>query len=704
MFCFHEDLNWKKPKSLLPRIDGNIYGRTKKIETIVQALSRKRGEKVPGVLVSGTVGVGKSTVAIQAGHRLKDEYKTIVRLCSLRSATEGGGEDDDVLREILNVCVLGHHQGSENPRHVLLNWCERFGKQKYELVLIVDNAEDALDDNHCLLKLLSDMRMYSDGKIKFLVTSRRSDIKTTDASDIQFSKIPLGPLDVEESIKVLNDSTGLTSDSEQGTKVKLHKIAELCENNPLALKLAGGLLSEESEYELEELEQELEQNAAEALGVQTIIETAFEKLDDSLKNTLLLLSVFPRSFKRDAAKAILVHNPAKQLTKLKQRCLIQREGNRYLIHLLIRSHIKKIVIRGEFCPILTEGKQRFLRHFLSLILRNAKKFWEKDTCRKSFTLFNEERINLESTLREFAGQKEIQHCSEVEDLMNECQQVAPYVEYCVHFQLYEEFLTGLHKLCKSQGKPTKEVEILCLRYHEKRKYSCNYERNSKDFILQAKKLHDFFNGNPSHFERDGLSEAFYLNHYGRYLSEDCNKREQAHDLLKEAISIYEEERNSTFDIGRIYVQLGHNLKHEKRCEEALDSYTEALRFRTFHYGKHFLTAFAHKDVADCYIMLENFIKAEESYQKAIELLEDIEMVEQKEAVSVLGNYGKCLAKREKIKEARRVLEKARHVAANTIRGSVRVKVEVNTSLALLLYNKYPDETNEADQLSREVLT
>ena len=122
--------------------------------------------------------------------------------------------------------------------------------------------------------------------------------------------------------------------------------------------------------------------------------------------------------------------------------------------------------------------------------------------------------NLESTLREIASQKEVQYCSEMEAVMNECQQVAPYIEYCVHFQLYDKFLRGLLQLCQSQGKITKQVEILCLLYHEKRKYSWNYEQKLEDLILLVKELHD---GNLSHFERDRLSEAFYLNHYGRYL-------------------------------------------------------------------------------------------------------------------------------------------------------------------------------------------
>ena len=67
----------------------------------------------------------------------------------------------------------------------------------------------------------------------------------------------------------------------------------------------------------------------------------------------------------------------------------------------------------EFCQILFDGSDGFLRGFLSIILRNAIKEIlgkPKDTCKESFILFNKERTNLESTLREVAGQNEIHHC------------------------------------------------------------------------------------------------------------------------------------------------------------------------------------------------------------------------------------------------------------------------------------------------------
>lgn len=133
---FEEERNKSTPRSELPEKEPNIYGRTREIESVVQALY---GENVAGVVVSGTAGVGKSTVAIQAGYRLKNEFGAIVKFCSLRGAESD--EDDGVVREILNVCAPGHQQGSDYPKHVLLNWCRQL---ENEMILIIDNVEDAI--------------------------------------------------------------------------------------------------------------------------------------------------------------------------------------------------------------------------------------------------------------------------------------------------------------------------------------------------------------------------------------------------------------------------------------------------------------------------------------------------------------------------------------------------------------------------------
>ena len=693
-------MNKSELRSELPEKEQDIYGREKEIETIVQALLGKGGETVAGVLVKGTAGVGKSTVALQAGYRLNDEFKAIVKFCSLEGAYKGGREDDSVVRELLSMCVPGSQLGSEYPKHVLLNWCRQL---ESEMILILDNVEDAVNGRaeYYFLKLLRDMRMRSKCKIKFLITSS-SDIETVGmASNIPLLKISLGPLNVAESIEVLKNGANLTSDPDADSEVKLRKIAELCENNPLALRLAGPLLAKESEYTFEELQQKLAQNAARTLDIMPIMEIAFEKLDESLKRSLVFLSVFPQSFKRDAAKAILGDNCAEALTNLKKRCLIQKQGDRYHIHVLIRSYAKEIG-QKESGHILAEGKQQYLRHFLSLVLRNAKKYWGKDTCKQSLKLFNEERINLESTLREVAGgEGKVQNFQEIEDLVEACAQVAPYIDGCVPFKLSDQVFHGLRQFSESSENVTKQVEILCLLYDASRRRGEDMDK-ARNLIHQAITLHD---SNLPLFEQNSFSEAFYLSHYGRYLSQDLDRRDEAERPLKKALSIID--HASKFDKGRVLSQMGYNARHGKRDndtrnKEALRYFQEALDFRRRHYGEHVVTALAHKGVADIYLSTEDFEKAEKHYEAAVRIFECTGMIKQKEVIPTYKNFARCCEKSGKIKEARTKFELGIELADTTIEGNHKWKVEIYTNLALILYKHYGDENRKAEEISKDV--
>ena len=705
-----------KLRGELPEREPNIHGREKEIDDIVQALVGKSCTTLAGFLVTGTAGVGKSTVAIQAGCRLKDEFGAIVKYCSLRGAYKGGREDDSVVREILNVCVPGNYQGTEYLKHVLLNWC---GQLDNEMILIIDNVEDVVEghDKDWFLNLLSDMRMRSDYKMKFLITSSL-DVETVGtASNILLTKLDLGPLDVAESIEILKDSANLTSNTDTETKAKLRQIAEICENIPLALRLAGPLLAMESEYTFDGLKHKLEQNPARTLGVKPIMEIAFEKLDESLQHALVYLSVFPQSFKRDAAEAILGDDCAEALTYLKKRCLIQKQDDRYLIHLLIRGYAKQIGQRKEFGQILADGKQGYLKHFLTLILRHSQIYWGKDTCKESFQLFNEERINIEYILQEVAGgQEKVQNCKELEDVVDACGQVAPYIEDCVPFKLYGDFLNGLLQFSRIQRNKTKQVEILFLLYDESRRQGGDMKK-SKDLIDQAVKL---YNENLHLFEQNKLSKAFCLSHFGRYLSQDNNSREKAEHLLKQALSIVEKEGDehaSIFDIGRVLSQMGHiarpgkNKKGERQKEaierrnkEALTYFQEALHFRRSHYGEHVVTALAHKDLAGHYLAMEDFCKAKENYEAAVQIFGGMGMMKQKEAIPTYKNFATCYEKIGSFDQARRLFEMGSEVAENTIEGNHKWKVEINTNLALLLYRKYPDEVRKAKQLAKNVFS
>ena len=718
----------KKPRSELPEVDCDVHGHEKEIDEIVKALSGEDGnEAKAGVFVSGIPGIGKSTVALQAGHRL-DQSGHIVLFCSLRGTQ---GKDDDkvaelVFRQVLRVCAPDVQQIKDNSRGDLLNWCRHLD---YELILILDDADDAVENLEFFKPFLKEVRTCSKRNIKFIITSRRLDItRVTTGLNIQVVKVQ--PLKVDESIAVLKDGANLTLDAEQCVLEKLPKIAELCQYIPHVLRLAGPLLAPESDYTLDELIQKLQGNPLETLGLDDrILSIAFQRLDEPLKHALVGLSVFPQSFERYAAEALLGEKCTERLSKLKQRCLIQQyclprkrpiggsssnyplhktdknDSKRYVIHLLIRDYARQMG-ELELKPILRHCQQRFLEHFLSLILGYSELYWRRDSCKASLILFNEERVSLESTLAD-VGQEKVRYCKELKDVLEACGQVASYIGDCVPSKLYYDFLNGLLQFSESQKNVTKQVAILCLLFDESRRHGGLLEKSKRLMIIdQAIKLHK---DNRSSFQQDSVSEIFYLSHYGRYLSQDLRKRDDAQPLLRKAVSMFEEEnqRNcaSTFDMGRVLSQMGHNERMDKekdeiRHKEALTCYKDALSFRQTHYGEHIVTALAHKDLADYYLYINDFGKAEQNYEAAERIFEDLEMMKQKEAVPTYKNLGRCYERNDKIKKARKKFEMGCDIANTTIEGNHKWKVEINTYLALLLYKL--DEFTKANELSESV--
>jgi len=157
-----------------------------------------------------------------------------------------------------------------------------------------------------------------------------------------------------------------------------------------------------------------------------------------------------------------------------------------------------------------------------------------------------------------------------------------------------------------------------------------------------------------------MSEAFYLSHYGRYLSQELQGRDQAQPLLEKVISIVENEvvqHASTFDIGRVLCQMGLNARlGEKRDQKAQTYFQRALHFRQSRFGVHVLTALAHKDMAGFYMSTQDFGEAEKNYEAAVQIFEDMGMMKQREAVPTFKNFGRCYVKRGRYDQARRKFE------------------------------------------------
>ena len=293
--------------------------------------------------------------------------------------------------------------------------------------------------------------------------------------------------------------------------------------------------------------------------------------------------------------------------------------------------------------------------------------------------------------------------------MDACGQLAPYIEDCVPFKRYSDFLHGLLQFSGIQTNITKQVEILFLLYDESRRQGGDMKK-SRDIIDQAVKL---YSDNQHLFEQNRLSKAIFLSQFGRYLSQDNNSRDKAERRLKEALSILEKESDehaSIFDRGRVLSQMGHiarpgkDKKDERRSKEALTYFQEALHFRRSHYGEHIVTALAHKDLAGHYLAMEDFCKAKKNYEAAVQIFGGMGMMKQKEAIPTYKNFATCYEKIGRFDQARRLFEMGSEVADNTIEGNHKWKVEINSNLALLLYRKYPDEVRKAKELAKNVFS
>ena len=107
-------------------------------------------------------------------------------------------------------------------------------------------------------------------------------------------------------------------------------------------------------------------------------------------------------------------------------------------------------------------------------------------------------------------------------------------------------------------------------------------------------------------------------------------------------------------------------------------------------------------MGDYFLYIEELGKADENYKKALAILENMDVKEQKEIVPIYKNFGICCRKRKDFVRSREMFQLGSSVADNTIEGNHKWKVWINTYLALLLYKEHSDEEGEAGIISAEV--
>ncbi|PFX29383.1 E3 ubiquitin-protein ligase DZIP3 [Stylophora pistillata] len=623
----------------------DIFGRSKEVEQILSAIQTK---KAAAVLVTGGPGFGKTAVAIEVGHELASNLNEdrIVLFCPLRSKATIG----EVATSMILTCSTSHSQPPAHPQHWLRNWSKQ---QQKKVFLILDNADDVLesDDQAAFVSILGDMRTLSNCKLTFVITTR----KVFYDPNLPMEPVRLCPLSPDHAEELL-----LSKVCNSDVKLELNKtdeLVQLCGCVPLALCIVGSLLSDYPEDQLiKRLEEKpldvLRQDESDTNSVEKAIDTSFNFLDKNEQKALVLLSVFPGSFRNDAAQAVIQAggcqgDPIFILRSLKNRSLIETPAScRYQIHQFIQTFAKKKIDQAKHFPFLQlQGEKVACIHFFSCLVDIANRYWSKDKCKEAIQLFNIDRHNFEYFFQflQSLRNEDPQVMETVEKLMKKISQTCIFLEMCVLPGVYMGYLNELCQLLTSRKQSvTKLVELLCLLGLENRKIG-----NQNEYKKLIDKAADLHSKHSEEFDNEKVSEAFFCNNYAKFLSE-MKRCSEAEKQFVKSLKLCEQHMDSV-QKGISLLYAGRNDNCQNKRELAEEKFNKSLHLFQENLGNHIMTALLLKEIADFHLFhgekglgsAADQQKSLKLYEQALERMESVGIKDQKECILPLTNLGLC---------------------------------------------------------------
>ena len=354
--------------------------------------------------------------------------------------------------------------------------------------------------------------------------------------------------------------------------------------------------------------------------------------------------------------------------------------------------------------LVAAGEKSACVHFTSLLAENANRYWGKDSCRESVEAFRAERHNFEYFLQIYAQGRE----KKDGDIVESCQtffngllQKCMYVEMCVLPRFYISILERLLATFDSETHPVERVELLCLLGHEYRK--AGEKEKYQQVMMEADEVHT---KNHAEFETNALSEVFFRNSYVRFLCDkkDPNEYGRIEEETEVVLQVSRDKLGEHPERAATLLYAGIVEKRRKKWDKAKQKLNEALELCKRCLGKHFMTAQCHKNIADLYFFHQKSVgKTEldicfEHYAESIRILEDLGMIESKESILTVKNFGQCHMMKGNFNEAMSFLTKSEKVAEKELKPDHKWKVWITAALA-----KLHDKMGNVDQAKAAML-
>ncbi|WP_306204722.1 ATP-binding protein [Actinoplanes sp. RD1] len=249
-------------------------------EPLRQITARATGAGTPWVVIAGPPGIGKTSLAVRAAHRLAPAFPAGVFFVSLRGMDDEPTSTTDALSQVLAALGVARMPEAADERMAAYRALTGSGRG----LLVLDNARD---EAHVRPLLPAGAGWVT------LITSR-SPLGGLSAAE----RIVLGVLSAQESYGLLARAVG--ADRINLEPAAATELARLCGGLPLALRVAANRLAVRPEWSVQSLAERLrdEQHRLDQLhvgdlGVRSAFELSYRLLDAPARRTLRLLSVAP---------------------------------------------------------------------------------------------------------------------------------------------------------------------------------------------------------------------------------------------------------------------------------------------------------------------------------------------------------------------------------------------------------------------------
>ncbi|MGW4521322.1 AfsR/SARP family transcriptional regulator [Amycolatopsis sp. NPDC004378] len=264
-----------EPPSSLPSRPGGFTGRAAELAAIETAAASGR----PAVWVSGAPGVGKTGLAVEAAHRLRDRYPDGQLLARLNGFTPGVPPTSvgDALTELLiELGVPAEQIPATVGRKVTLYQSTLWGTRT---LIVLDNAASP--------EQIQPLLPEAEGCLAIVTSRRMGDADT--GENIRLS--PLAPPDAAELFHALTDPPRV-----RGRAVEVAAVVQRCGYLPMPIRVAAALFRRHDRWPLEHLLRLLEESGpwgeADGVGI-AAVRASYQQLGEPQRAMFRLLGSLP---------------------------------------------------------------------------------------------------------------------------------------------------------------------------------------------------------------------------------------------------------------------------------------------------------------------------------------------------------------------------------------------------------------------------